>query len=61
MPSGTAPSHLRRARIHCEVCRCLLLVAQLTADWGTRHTPTGKTIWAEQALPDRLPQPGLNI
>lgn len=31
--------------------RGLLLVAQLTQRWGSRHTRTGKTIWAEQALP----------
>ena len=23
----------------------------VTAHWGTRYTPTGKTIWAEQSLP----------
>jgi len=47
--NSTSP-HLRRARIYDEGGRGLLLVAQLTADWGTRHTATGKTIWAEQAL-----------
>ncbi|WP_405765538.1 SpoIIE family protein phosphatase [Actinacidiphila glaucinigra] len=48
--SSTAP-HLRRARIFDEGGRGLLLVAQLTQRWGSRQTPTGKTIWAEQALP----------
>ncbi|WP_326573785.1 SpoIIE family protein phosphatase [Streptomyces sp. NBC_00481] len=48
--SGTAP-HMRRARAFDEGGRGLLLVAQLTQRWGTRHTRTGKTIWAEQALP----------
>ena len=48
--SNTAP-HLRRARIFDEGGRGLLLVAQLTQGWGTRQTYTGKTIWAEQALP----------
>jgi PAS domain S-box-containing protein len=48
--SNTAP-HLRRARVFDEGGRGLLLVAQLTQRWGTRHTPTGKTIWAEQPLP----------
>uniref|UniRef100_A0AAU2ADT5 SpoIIE family protein phosphatase n=1 Tax=Streptomyces sp. NBC_00093 TaxID=2975649 RepID=A0AAU2ADT5_9ACTN len=48
--SGTAP-HLRRARTYDEGGRGLLLVAQLTAAWGTRQTTEGKTIWAEQALP----------
>ncbi|WP_411977842.1 SpoIIE family protein phosphatase [Streptomyces phaeochromogenes] len=49
-PSSTAP-HLRRARIFDEGGRGLLLVAQLTDHWGTRQTPTGKIIWAEQAFP----------
>ncbi|MET9700977.1 SpoIIE family protein phosphatase [Streptomyces sp. NPDC006529] len=47
--SGTAP-HMRRARIFDEGGRGLLLVAQLAQRWGTRHTPVGKTIWAEQSL-----------
>ncbi|MFF3213478.1 SpoIIE family protein phosphatase [Streptomyces sp. NPDC002886] len=49
--SGTAP-HMRRARIFDEGGRGLLLVAQLTQRWGTRHTLVGKTIWAEQSLVD---------
>jgi serine phosphatase RsbU (regulator of sigma subunit)/anti-sigma regulatory factor (Ser/Thr protein kinase) len=48
--SSTSP-HLRRARTYDEGGRGLLLVAQLTDRWGTRPTGTGKTIWAEQALP----------
>ena len=48
--SSTAP-HLRRARAFDEGGRGLLLVAQLTQSWGTRHTTTGKTIWCEQRLP----------
>ncbi|MER5434115.1 SpoIIE family protein phosphatase [Streptomyces sp. NPDC002588] len=48
--SSTSP-HLRRARTFDEGGRGLLLVAQLTLSWGTRHTYTGKTIWAEQELP----------
>ncbi|MFF4055492.1 SpoIIE family protein phosphatase [Streptomyces sp. NPDC001668] len=47
--SSTSP-HLRRARLSDEGGRGLLLVAQLTERWGTRHTPAGKTIWAEQVL-----------
>ncbi|MDQ0809300.1 PAS domain S-box-containing protein [Streptomyces sp. B3I7] len=47
--SPTAP-HLRRAKTYDEGGRGLLLVAQLTQRWGTRHTPEGKTIWAEMAL-----------
>jgi serine phosphatase RsbU (regulator of sigma subunit)/PAS domain-containing protein len=49
--SNTAP-HLRRARTFDEGGRGLLLVAQVTQGWGTRHTGIGKTIWAEQPLPD---------
>ncbi|MEX1655246.1 SpoIIE family protein phosphatase [Streptomyces pseudovenezuelae] len=51
--SNTAP-HLRRARAFDEGGRGLLLVAQLTQGWGTRHTTHGKTIWCAQSLP----QPG---
>ncbi|MGP4086957.1 SpoIIE family protein phosphatase [Streptomyces sp. KR55] len=47
--SSTSP-HLRRARLSDEGGRGLLLVAQLTERWGTRYTPTGKTIWAEQLI-----------
>ncbi|RKT03031.1 PAS domain S-box-containing protein [Streptomyces sp. 3211.6] len=47
--SSTAP-HMRRARTFDEGGRGLLLVAQLAERWGTRHAPTGKTIWAEQSL-----------
>ncbi|WP_427164880.1 SpoIIE family protein phosphatase [Streptomyces sp. C1-1] len=49
--SSTAP-HLRRARVFDEGGRGLLLVAQVAERWGSRHTSTGKTIWAEQPLPD---------
>ncbi|MFK4263419.1 SpoIIE family protein phosphatase [Streptomyces milbemycinicus] len=48
--SSTAP-HMRRARSFDEGGRGLLLVAQLTQRWGTRQTPHGKVIWAEQSLP----------
>ncbi|MEV7789611.1 SpoIIE family protein phosphatase [Streptomyces sp. NPDC088106] len=49
--SHTAP-HLRRARTWDEGGRGLLLVAQLTQRWGTRHTADGKTIWSELSLAD---------
>jgi anti-sigma regulatory factor (Ser/Thr protein kinase) len=48
--SSTAP-HLRRARSYDEGGRGLHMVAQLSQGWGTRQTPNGKTIWAEQPLP----------
>ncbi|HEX6470289.1 MAG TPA: SpoIIE family protein phosphatase [Streptosporangiaceae bacterium] len=50
--SSTAP-HLQRACAFAEDGRGLLLVSQLSQRWGTRQTPHGKTIWAEQALPER--------
>jgi serine phosphatase RsbU (regulator of sigma subunit) len=59
--SSTAP-HLRRADRYDEGGRGLLLVAQLSERWGSRHTRTGKTIWAQQALPQAAgllgPEPG---
>lgn len=50
-PSSTSP-HLRRARTTDEGGRGLLLVAQLTERWGTRHAREGKTVWTEQLLPE---------
>ncbi|MFD7614965.1 SpoIIE family protein phosphatase [Streptomyces sp. NPDC059828] len=49
----TAP-HLRRARRDDEGGRGLFLVAQMTQRWGTRYTSSGKTIWAELAIPKDL-------
>jgi serine phosphatase RsbU (regulator of sigma subunit)/PAS domain-containing protein/anti-sigma regulatory factor (Ser/Thr protein kinase) len=49
--SSTSP-HLRYAATTDEGGRGLFLVSQLTERWGTRYTPQGKVIWAEQALPD---------
>ncbi|MFF4761833.1 SpoIIE family protein phosphatase [Streptomyces sp. NPDC001292] len=57
--SNTVP-HLRRARVFDEGGRGLMLVAQLTERWGTRHTRVGKTIWAEQSFlvsPTTAPAP----
>ncbi|WP_333776262.1 SpoIIE family protein phosphatase [Streptomyces sp. IBSBF 3136] len=48
--STTSP-HLRYAASTDEGGRGLFLVAQLADRWGTRYTPNGKVIWAEQALP----------
>ncbi|MER5218381.1 SpoIIE family protein phosphatase [Streptomyces sp. NPDC002838] len=47
--SNTQP-RLRRARTTDEGGRGLFLVAQLTARWGSRYGPSGKTIWAEQPI-----------
>jgi PAS domain S-box-containing protein len=49
--AGSTAPHLRRARVYDEGGRGLMIVAQLTERWGSRHTGTGKTIWAEQLLP----------
>ncbi|WNF30853.1 SpoIIE family protein phosphatase [Streptomyces sp. C11-1] len=48
--SNTSP-RLRHARTTDEGGRGLFLVAQLAHRWGTRYTPRGKVIWAEQPLP----------
>ncbi|MFF8726844.1 SpoIIE family protein phosphatase [Streptomyces sp. NPDC015171] len=48
--STTSP-HLRYAASTDEGGRGLFLVAQLSERWGTRYTPHGKVIWAEQPLP----------
>ena len=48
--SSTAP-HLRRADLYDEGGRGLLLVAHVAEGWGSRHTRSGKTIWAQQPLP----------
>jgi hypothetical protein len=47
--SDTSP-HLRRARAFDEGGRGLMLVAQLTQGWGTRHSTNGKTIWCAQTI-----------
>ncbi len=47
--SDTSP-HLRRARTFDEGGRGLMLVAQLTQGWGTRHSTHGKTIWCAQTI-----------
>ncbi|MEV4331101.1 SpoIIE family protein phosphatase [Streptomyces sp. NPDC049597] len=47
---GHTSPHLRRAAMEDEGGRGLFLVAQMTQRWGTRYTPTGKTIWTELSL-----------
>ncbi|MFP3986505.1 SpoIIE family protein phosphatase [Streptomyces sp. E11-3] len=47
--NSTAP-HLRHAQVFDERGRGLMLVAQLTDQWGTRHSHRGKTIWCEQRI-----------
>ncbi|WP_223180198.1 SpoIIE family protein phosphatase [Streptomyces griseicoloratus] len=54
--SSTSP-HLRRANTTDEGGRGLFLVAQFAQRWGTRYTPRGKIIWAEQLLHDAATEP----
>ncbi|WP_406835136.1 SpoIIE family protein phosphatase [Streptomyces sp. AHU1] len=49
--SSTAP-HMRRARLFDEGGRGLMMIAQLSDRWGTRHIPGGKAIWAEIQIPN---------
>ncbi|WP_232837903.1 amino acid permease [Streptomyces atratus] len=49
--TGHTSPHLRHAAADDESGRGLYIVAQIAQQWGTRYTPTGKTIWVEQALP----------
>ncbi|MFD5320616.1 SpoIIE family protein phosphatase [Streptomyces sp. NPDC127098] len=48
--SSTSP-HLRNAKDTDEGGRGLFMVAQYAERWGTRYTPEGKVIWAEQRMP----------
>lgn len=48
--TGHTSPHLRHAGMDDEGGRGLFLIAQLTQRWGTRHSFSGKTIWAEQAM-----------
>ncbi|SFD62041.1 SpoIIE family protein phosphatase [Streptomyces aidingensis] len=48
--SLTTP-HIRHASATDEGGRGLQLVAALSQRWGTRHNPSGKSIWTEQPLP----------
>ncbi|CAM5727953.1 SpoIIE family protein phosphatase/ATP-binding protein [Streptomyces violaceorubidus] len=49
--SSSASPHLRYAAMTDKGGRGLFLVAQLAERWGTRYTPAGKVIWAEQPVP----------
>ncbi|MYS83245.1 SpoIIE family protein phosphatase [Streptomyces sp. SID5474] len=47
---GSTSPRLKHARVTDEGGRGLYMVARLTRRWGTRYTPDGKVIWAEQSL-----------
>ncbi|MEV6315800.1 SpoIIE family protein phosphatase [Streptomyces sp. NPDC051776] len=49
---GHTSPHLRHSASDDEGGRGLFIVAQIVRRWGTRYTPSGKTIWTEQAFPD---------
>ncbi|MGW8597648.1 SpoIIE family protein phosphatase [Streptomyces sp. NPDC055893] len=51
-PSQTQP-RLKHARLTDEGGRGLYLVHQLTEQWGSRYTASGKTIWTVQVTSDR--------
>jgi anti-sigma regulatory factor (Ser/Thr protein kinase) len=50
---GHTSPHLRYSASDDEGGRGLFIVAQMVQRWGTRYMPSGKTIWTEQAFPDR--------
>ncbi|MFD6417121.1 SpoIIE family protein phosphatase [Streptomyces sp. NPDC060194] len=50
--SGLVQPRRRRARDTDEGGRGLQLVGLLSAAWGSRRTPRGKTVWFELSLPD---------
>ncbi|MFI1867676.1 SpoIIE family protein phosphatase [Streptomyces jumonjinensis] len=53
--AGLVQPRRRRARDTDEGGRGLQLVGLLSAAWGSRRTPRGKTVWFELALPDGGP------
>ncbi|MEU4261239.1 SpoIIE family protein phosphatase [Streptomyces sp. NPDC025273] len=59
--AGLVQPRRRRARDTDEGGRGLQLVGLLSAAWGSRRTPRGKTVWFELALPDGEPAPELSV
>ncbi|WP_031083318.1 SpoIIE family protein phosphatase [Streptomyces sp. NRRL WC-3549] len=59
--AGLVQPRRRRARDTDEGGRGLQLVGLLSAAWGSRRTPRGKTVWFELALPDGAPSPELSV
>ncbi|GHG31144.1 MULTISPECIES: SpoIIE family protein phosphatase [Streptomyces] len=53
--AGLVQPRRRRAKDTDEGGRGLQLVGLLSASWGSRRTPRGKTVWFELALPDGGP------
>lgn len=59
--SGLVQPRRRRARDTDEGGRGLQLVGLLSASWGSRRTPRGKTVWFELPLPDGAPAAELSV
>ncbi|MFE4688717.1 SpoIIE family protein phosphatase [Streptomyces sp. NPDC056749] len=59
--AGLVQPRRRRARDTDEGGRGLQLVGLLSAAWGSRRTPRGKTVWFELALPDGQPAAELSV
>ncbi|AXK33957.1 GAF domain-containing protein [Streptomyces armeniacus] len=55
--AGLVQPRRRRARVTDEGGRGLQLVGLLSAGWGSRRTPQGKTVWFELPLPDGRSKP----
>ena len=53
--ASSSTPHLRRARTFDEGGRGLLLVAQVSEQWGTRHARQGKTVWAQLSTSAGVP------
>ncbi|MFF2726766.1 SpoIIE family protein phosphatase [Streptomyces sp. NPDC058008] len=59
--AGLVQPRRRRARDTDEGGRGLQLVGLLSAAWGSRRTPRGKTVWFELGLPDGEPAAELSV
>ncbi|MGW1707809.1 SpoIIE family protein phosphatase [Streptomyces sp. NPDC002206] len=46
--NATSAPQVKHARTIDETGRGLFIIASLADQWGTRHQPQGKTVWAEQ-------------
>ncbi|MFE4958032.1 SpoIIE family protein phosphatase [Streptomyces sp. NPDC056653] len=46
--TATSAPQVKHARTIDETGRGLFIIASLADQWGTRHQPQGKTVWAEQ-------------
>ncbi|MFD7733244.1 SpoIIE family protein phosphatase [Kitasatospora phosalacinea] len=54
--SSDSTPHLRRAKSTDEGGRGLFIIGQLAQRWGTRFARHGKTIWAQQEVPEPGPE-----